>query len=89
MRKTYFPNIRAILRKFREKDIFTLAAALFSGNASLIQAANQERISVGDSYIVIFSGYMVVEAVFLALTYMFLPRRNLSFKSVSVGGFLP
>jgi membrane protein len=65
---------------------FVLLVSFFTGNTFLILAAKLERIPLVNSYVVILLGHVVVESFFLALSYKFLSRRKLSFKSVMAGG---
>jgi membrane protein len=65
---------------------FVLLVSFFTGNTFLILAAKLEKIPLVNSYVVILLGHVVVESFFLALSYKFLSRRKLSFKSVIAGG---
>lgn len=66
---------------------FVLLVSFFSGNTFLILATNLERIPLVNSYVVILACHMAVETVFFALSYKFLSRSKLSFRSVLAGGF--
>ena len=65
---------------------FVLLVSFFSGNTFLILAAKLEKIPLVNSYVVILIGHVAVEALFFALSYKFLSRRKLSFRSVLIGG---
>jgi len=82
-------SLKATLKAFSFFLItsFVLLFSFFSGNAFLILASRLERIPLVNSYVVILAGHMAVETVFFALSYKFLSRRKLSFRSALVGGF--
>jgi len=65
---------------------FVLLVSFITGNTFLIHASNLEKIPLVNSYAVILAGHVAVETIFFAISYKFLSRRKLSFRSVLVGG---
>jgi len=63
-----------------------LLISLLAGSTFLIIASKLERIPLVNSYVILLLGHVIVETFFLALSYKYLSRRMLSFRSVIAGG---